>query len=122
MKRGEIYYIKGVNTVGSEQRDTRPAVIVGNNVGNKYSPILLVVYFTLQPKKKLPTHVYINGHGTALCEQIFTVDKTRLLRKKGECTNSDIERINKALRISLGMEEIWQDERKYTHQYRNERR
>ena len=104
MKRGEIYYINNENAVGCEQRGRRPAVIVGNDVGNKYSPVLLVVYFTLQQKKTLPTHVYVRGHGTALCEQIFTVDRTRLLQKKGECTNSDMNHINKALCISLGLE------------------
>ena len=123
MKRGEIYYIENDKAVGCEQRGIRPAVIVGNDVGNKYSPVLLVVYFTLRHKKALPTHVYVRGHGTALCEQIYTVDKTRLLQKRGECTDSDMERINKALRISLGMEETWQNERITTiHQYRNERR
>lgn len=123
MKRGEIYYIKNDDSVGCEQRGTRPAVIVGNDVGNKFSPVLLVVYFTLRSKKHLPTHVYVKGHGTALCEQICTVDRTRILQKRGECTNSDMERINKALCISLGMEETWQDERNTsTHQYRNARR
>lgn len=123
MKRGEIYYIKNENTVGCEQRGIRPAVIVGNDLGNKYSPVLLVVYFTTQKKKHLPTHVYVRGQGIALCEQIFTIDKTRLLQKKGECTSSDMERINKALLISLGMEETWQGVRNTTtHQYRNERR
>ena len=123
MKRGEVYYIKNDNAVGCEQRGIRPALIVGNDVGNKYSPVLLVVYFTRRHKKALPTHVYVRGHGTALCEQIFTIDKTRLLQKKGECTESDMERIKKALRISLGMEEIWQDKRNTTtHQCRNARR
>lgn len=123
MRRGEIYYINNENAVGCEQRGIRPAVIVGNDVGNKYSPVLLVVYFTLQHKKALPTHVYVRGQGTALCEQIFTIDKTRLLQKKGECSSSDMERINKALLISLGMEETWQGVRNTTtHRYRNERR
>lgn len=123
MKRGEIYYINNENAVGCEQRGIRPAVIVGNNVGNKYSPVLLVVYFTLQRKKHLPTHVYVRGQGTALCEQIFTIDKTRILEKKGECSSSDMERINKALLISLGMEETCQGVRNTTtHKYRNVRR
>ena len=82
MKRGEIYYINNENAVGCEQRGIRPAVIVGNDIGNKYSPVLLVVYFTRQHKKTLPTHVYVRGYGTALCEQIFTIDKTRLLQKR----------------------------------------
>ena len=123
MRRGEIYYIENDNSVGSEQRGIRPAVIVGNDLGNKYSPVLLVVYFTTQTKKYLPTHVYVRGHGTVLCEQICTIDKTRVLQKKGECTDSDMERINKALCISLGLEEPWQNERNTTtHQYRKARR
>lgn len=102
-KRGEIYYIESNNGIGHEQRGTRPALIVGNNIGNKYSPVLEIIYFTLQHKRHLPTHVYIRGHGTALCEQIFTVDKSRVVKKKGECTESDMRRINRALLVSLGM-------------------
>lgn len=102
-KRGEIYYIESDNAVGCEQRGTRPALIVGNDIGNKYSPVLEIVFFTLQRKRQLPTHVYMPEHGIALCEQIFTVDKSRVLTKKGDCTKSDMERVNKALLVSLGI-------------------
>ena len=112
-KRGEIYYVDNDNAVGCEQGGVRPALIIGNNVGNKYSPVLIVVYFTLQPKKPMPTHVYIHGHGTALCEQIFTIDKTRILTKKGECTSGDMELVNKALRVSLGMEDTCERKQRY---------
>lgn len=116
MKRGEIYYIMNDNATGCEQRGLRPAVIVSNDIGNKYSPVLLVVYFTSKQKKHLPTHVFVRGHGIALCEQIFTIDRSRVLRKRGECTNRDMECINKALCISLGMEEIWQERNIIIHQ------
>ena len=124
MRRGEIYYIEcGNNVVGCEQRGTRPAVVIGNDIGNKHAPVLIVVCFTTQHKKMLPTHVYVRGHGTALCEQICTIDKTRVLAKKGECTKSDMERINKALLCSLGMEDIWQNGKDTnTHQYSKETR
>ena len=105
VKRGDIFYADLSPVIGSEQGGIRPVIIIQNDIGNKYSSVLLVVYFTRQHKKALPTHVYVRGHGTALCEQIFTIDKTRLLQKKGECRDSDMDRINKALRISLGMEE-----------------
>lgn len=83
MRRGEIYYIKDSNnTVGYEQRGTRPALVIGNDIGNKHAPVLIVVFFTTQHKKMLPTHVYVRGHGTALCEQICTIDKTRVIAKK----------------------------------------
>lgn len=53
----------------------------------------------------------------------FVLTATRKTIAKGECTKSDMDRINKALLISLGMEETWQDERNTTtHQYRNARR
>lgn len=121
-KRGEIYYVENNITTGCEQVGNRPALIIGNDIGNLHSPVLIVVYFTLQPKKPMPTHVYVHGHGTALCEQIFTIDKSRILAKKGECTSRDMERINKALHISLGMEEAWQNERTInTHQFRKQR-
>ena len=60
IKRGDIWYIEsGYNTVGSEQRPGRPAIVVSNDRNNEYSSTLEVVYLTTQPKHDLPTHVTI---------------------------------------------------------------
>lgn len=60
IKRGDIYYIRDTRqSVGSEQRADRPAVIVSNNTNNKHSGVYEVVYMTTQPKTDLPTHFII---------------------------------------------------------------
>ena len=108
MKRGEIYYItKGLSqTTGSEVEAGRPAIIVSNDKCNEFSPVVEVVYLTTQPKKDLPTHVSIRSTGkqsTALCEQICSISADRIAEKNGECTEQEMQMIDAALQISLGL-------------------
>lgn len=104
--RGDIFYIAQNAYVGSEQKSGRPGVIVSNNIGNKHSPNVEVVFLTSQPKKPLPTHVEVIGKvpSIALCENIQTVSKERLGDFIRTCTASEIEAIDKALLHSLGIE------------------
>ena len=111
-KRGEIYFIATDNnseSVGSEQcNHDRPGIIVSNNVGNKHSGIVEVVYLTTSPKKNLPTHVDIyttKRPSTALCEQICTVSKHRLRKYINQCSSREMGDIDCALAISLGFEQ-----------------
>lgn len=108
MKRGEIYYINSFYTEeGSEQRAGRPAVIVSNDTCNEVSPVVEVVYLTAQPKKDLPTHVFIRSSiypSTVLCEQIHSISKERIAEYVGKCTKSELEAIDNALAISLGID------------------
>ena len=60
-RRGDIYYIRGAYGTGSEQRGERPAIIVSNDTGNTYAPVVEVVYLTTKRKTIIPTHVYINS-------------------------------------------------------------
>lgn len=84
--RGDIYYADLGHGVGSEQEGCRPVVIIQNNVGNKYSPTVIVASITSKAgeKAKLPTHYYIDTGGDlklpsiVLLEQLRTVDKRRL--------------------------------------------
>lgn len=104
--RGEIYYIAGSSVTGSEMGGSRPGIIVSNDVGNKYSPVVEVVYLTTKPKKPLPTHVQIfsaDMASTALCEQVDTVSKDRIQNWMGMLTEREIQRVNEALGISLGL-------------------
>ena len=58
IKRGEIYYADLSPVVGSEQGGVRPILIVQNDIGNKYSPTVIVAAITSQINKaKLPTHI-----------------------------------------------------------------
>ena len=56
INRGDIFYVNPSETVGSEQRSGRPAIIVSNPLCNEHSPVVEVVYLTCQYKKPMPTH------------------------------------------------------------------
>lgn len=105
--RGEIYYIYKSASCGSEQMAGRPAIIVSNDMCNEYSSVLEVVFLTTQPKSDMPTHVSIRSSqkpSTALCEQINTVDISRIGDYVGSCTQQEMDAIDTAMMISLGIE------------------
>lgn len=104
--RGDIVHVRDVPFSGSEQCGGRPAVVVGNDTGNRFAPVLEVVYMTTRRKRKMPTHVRIfSAHrpSTVMCEQIQTVSKQRITDKWGRVTPAELEKIDRALRISLGL-------------------
>ena len=107
--RGDVYYANLGSIVGSEQGGNRPVVIVQNDIGNRYSPTVIVVPLTTQTdKSKLPTHVKVNGtphskSSLALCEQIKTIDKKRLGGYVGKINSEQMTRVNKGIGISVGI-------------------
>lgn len=106
VKRGDIYFISGAYGTGSEQRGERPAIIVSNDTGNTYAPVVEVVYLTTKRKTVIPTHVYVSSAerpSIALCEQVITVCKSRLERYIGSVTVAEMRRIDRALSVSLGI-------------------
>ncbi len=111
VKRGDIFYADLSPVIGSEQGGIRPVIIIQNDIGNKYSPTVIVAAITSQINKaKLPTHVEIsseeyglNKDSVVLLEQVRTLDKKRLKEKIGHMTDSDMEKVDRALRISIGL-------------------
>ncbi len=106
IERGDIFFIKRFRTYGSEQQSGRPAIVVSNDVGNRYSTAIEVVYLTSQQKTPLPTHVTVyssHRESTALCEQITSVDKTRLGEYVGHLTDEEMRAVDYALLVSLGL-------------------
>lgn len=112
IKRGEIYFANLNPYMGSEQGGIRPVLIIQNNMGNKYSPTVIVCSITAKLKKaKVPTHVEIradekcglNENSIILLEQIKTIDKKRLLHKAGEIDSNVLQKVNDALKISLNL-------------------
>lgn len=107
IKRGQIYYADLSPVQGSEQGGLRPVLIVQNDRGNKYAPTTIVVPLTSKmTKHRLPTHCLTKVTGIMsliLCEQVRTADKSRL--KEYVCTlpPADMEKVDKALAISLGI-------------------
>ena len=114
VKRGDIFYADLSPVIGSEQGGVRPVLVVQNDIGNKYSPTVIVVAITSQINKaKLPTHLEISAKefglakdSVVLLEQIRTVDKQRLKDKIGKCSLRFMEKVDKALYISLGLTDM----------------
>ena len=107
-KRGEIFYIERAgDSYGSEQQAGRPAIVVSNDKNNEYSSTLEVVYLTTQPKTELPTHIDIRStkkNSIALCEQVHTVSVQRVGDFVGNCSEYEMQMIDAALLISLGID------------------
>lgn len=108
--RGEIYYADLSPVVGSEQGGMRPILILQNNIGNKYSPTVVVAAITSRlGKPKLPTHVRLSSEHLAkysivLLEQIRTIDKCRLAEYIGKATAEEMKSIENALLVSVGID------------------
>lgn len=107
--RGEIYYAYLEPAFGHEQGGTRPVLILQNDVGNYYSPTIIVTAVTtLKPRKlNLPTHVVLTeidglpGASIFMLEVLRTIDKRRIRNYAGKLTDEQMEQIDNALRISL---------------------
>ena len=109
IRRGDIYYADLSPVIGSEQGGLRPVLIVQNDVGNKHSPTVVVAAITSRlGKAKLPTHVNLSSEklskdSIVLLEQIRTIDKCRLVEYIGKATPEEMEFIEKALLVSVGI-------------------
>ncbi len=114
VRRGDIFYAQLNPVVGSEQGGMRPVLIVQNDVGNQYSPTTIVAAITSQiSKAKLPTHIEISKTASGLekdsvilLEQIRTIDKSRLTEKVTSLDGEIMERVARAMEVSLGLIEI----------------
>lgn len=110
IKRGDIYYADLSPVVGSEQGGKRPVLIISNDVGNKYSPTVIVAAITSkQTKSKLPTHYYLTGvneipdDSIILLEQIRTLDKRRLKEWLAQLNELYMDAIAHPLLVSIGV-------------------
>ena len=111
VKRGDLYYADLSPVIGSEQGGVRPVLVIQNDVGNKYSPTIIISAITSQINKaKLPTHIEIKAQdyglpkdSVVLLEQIRTIDKKRLREKIGRFDDNMMRSIDEALRISIGL-------------------
>lgn len=111
VRRGDIFYADLNPVVGSEQGGIRPVLVVQNDIGNKYSPTVIIAAITSQiDKAKLPTHVELKSadyglekDSVILLEQLRTLDKRRLKEKITILDQDIMGKIDEALKISLGL-------------------
>lgn len=88
-----------------------PCSSAANNTGNFYCPTLIVAPLTARRGKKphQPTHYLLNsvkgmdGASVVLLEQIKTIDKRRVVRYIGRVSREQMDGVNEALQISLGL-------------------
>jgi len=114
VKRGDMFYADLSPVVGSEQGGVRPVLVIQNDIGNKFSPTVIIAAITSQINKaKLPTHVEINAQeygiqkdSVILLEQVRTIDKKRLREKIGHLDDKLMEQVNDALSISFGLVDV----------------
>ena len=113
-RRGEIYLVGFDPTVGHEIRKTRPALIVQNDVSNRYSSVTIVAAISSQfSDPPYPREVVIDPGGSGLAKrsavilnQIRSIDRQRLLKRLGSLSTLTMRRVDEGLRISLGLHDI----------------
>ena len=113
-RRGQIYSADLNPVIGSEQGGIRPVLIISNDTGNRYSPTVIVAAITgrARAKSKLPTHIPaenfdgLEKNSIILLEQIRTIDKQRLKDKITHIDETLMQRVNNALKISVGLASI----------------
>jgi mRNA interferase MazF len=112
--RGEVYLVNFDPTIGAEIQKTRPALILQNDIANRHSPITIVAAITSQFNEPLyPTEVLIQppeGGLTmppvVLLNQMRSIDKRRLVRRLGILMPATMDRVDRAILISLGLVEL----------------
>jgi len=114
VRRGEVYLVSFDPTLGTEIQKTRPALVIQNDIANRYSPITIVAAITSTiDARPRPTKVLVKApegglsvDSMVLLNQIRSVDKQRLLKRLGKLSSNTMEDINRALLISFGLVEI----------------
>ncbi len=111
MKRGDIVLVDLDPTKGSEQGKTRPALVIQNDIGNKYSPTTIAAPLTSSYEKVYPVNVEIKAgesgvkkDSIVLLNQIVTLDiEIRIIKKLGRLSEDKMKEVDKAIEISLGL-------------------
>src|SRR5215472_17167903 len=111
-RRGEIWDVNWSPGRGAEQQGIRPALIIQNDRGNASPSYPLTIVASMsRTERELPLHVRItpspdNGltdHTDVKCEQVMTIEKSRLIRRRGVITAEEMHRVDLALRLSLSL-------------------
>ena len=114
-RRGEIYLVVFDPTIGHEIQKTRPAVIIQNDISNRYSPITIVAAISSQfASPPRPREVVIALAGKAglthpsavILNQIRSIDRARLQRRLGVLDAATMRRVDEAIKISLGLVDL----------------
>jgi mRNA interferase MazF len=111
-QRGEIWDVNWSPGRGAEQQGIRPALIIQNDRGNGSSSYPLTIVASMsRTERDVPLHVRItpteeNGltHPTDVkCEQVMTIEKSRLMRRRGRISPEELRQVDIALKLSFSL-------------------
>ena len=110
IRRGDIFTVDFEPVRGSEQGKVRPGLIIQNNIGNQYSPVVIVAAITSGERAKFDINVEVKSpeggltnNSIILLNQIRTVDKSRLGKYWGRLSPAKMAKVDEAIQISLGL-------------------
>ena len=102
--RGDIVYVSIPHATGHEMMKDRPGVVVSCNELNSSLPLVTVVMCSSSAQKAMLEHISIRSapeRCMALCEHIYTVDKSRVGRVIGHCTESELAAVDAGILAGL---------------------
>ncbi|MBI3784573.1 MAG: type II toxin-antitoxin system PemK/MazF family toxin [Deltaproteobacteria bacterium] len=110
-RRGNVYIVDFDPVVGSEIAKTRPAVVIQNDISNRYSAVTIVAAISSRitnppyPNEVLirPPEGGLKVDSSVRLNQIRTVDKQRLRKHVGKMSPATMRRVDQAIRNSLGL-------------------
>ena len=106
MKRGEVWWVNFEPSLGGEIKKQRPAVIVSNDIANKYLNRVQVVPLTSKVERVYPSEALVilnDRQNKAMADQLTTVSKKRFLNRAGRLTQDDMMKVERAIKIQLDL-------------------
>jgi mRNA interferase MazF len=106
MNRGEVWWVNFEPAVGGEIHKKRPAIIISNDISNRFLNRVQVVPITSKIDRLYPSEAYVTLNEKqckAMADQLTTVSKLRLMDLEGRLSIADMRKVEQAVRVQLGL-------------------